>query len=209
MDYWSSRFWSSGIGSVGANINFIATVLTAAGAGLTMRRLPLFAWMIFVNAFLVIVALTGVERGLVMMMIDRLLETHFFLPAPAAPQSCGGISSGPSAIRRSISWRIPSFGMISEMIPVFSRKPIFGYEFVAGSTVAIGLLSLGVSANHMFTTGWVPDRPGLRRASMLIAIPTGVKIFNWTATMSGGPLRLTIRPCSFARGALFNSWSEA
>ena len=127
-----------------------------------------------------------------MLLIDRLLQAHFFLPA----------HGGSALLWQHYFWTfghpevyimaLPAFGMISEVIPVFSRKPIFGYEFVAASTVAIGLLSFGVWAHHMFAVGLgrYADM-AFAVSSMLIAVPTGVKIFNWSATMWGGSIRLT------------------
>ena len=170
--------------------------------GMTLRRLPLFSWMIFVNAFLVILALPVLNAGLVMMLIDRLLNAHFFLAA----------RGGSAIMWQHIFWAfghpevyivaIPAFAILSEIIPVFSRKPIFGYEFVAGSTVVIAFLSLGVWAHHMFTTG-LGHAVDLFfvASSMLIAIPTGVKVLNWSATMIGGRLRFDT-PMLFCIAAL-------
>jgi len=192
MDYWALALLVLGIGSVAASINLIATVLTQRAPGLTIRRLPLFVWMNFINSFLIIFALPALNASVVMLLIDRQLDTHFFLPA----------QGGSALLWQHFFWTfghpevyimaLPAFGMISEVIPVFSRKPIFGYEFVAASTVAIGLLSFGVWAHHMFAVG-MSDEANLffAASSMLIAIPTGVKIFNWTTTMWGGSIRLT------------------
>jgi heme/copper-type cytochrome/quinol oxidase subunit 1 len=159
---------------------------------MTIRRLPLFVWMTFVTSILIILALPVLNAALVMLLIDRQLDAHFF-------QANGG---GLAILWQHFFWTfghpevyimaLPAFGMISEIIPVFSRKPIFGYEFVAGSTVAIAILSFGVWAHHMFAVGLGHTRrPVLRVGSMLIAIPTGVKIFNWIATMWGGSIRFT------------------
>jgi cytochrome c oxidase subunit 1/cytochrome c oxidase subunit I+III len=192
MDYWIVALLVLGIGSVATSINLIVTILTLRAPGLTIRRLPLFVWMVFVNSFLVILALPALNASIVMLLMDRLLQAHFFLPA----------HGGSAVLWQHYFWTfghpevyimaLPAFGMISEVIPVFSRKPIFGYEFVAASTVAIGLLSFGVWAHHMFAVG-LGRYADLFFAvtSMLIAIPTGVKIFNWTATMWGGAIRLT------------------
>jgi len=192
MDYWIVALLVLGIGSVATSVNLIATILTLRAPGLTIRRLPLFVWMVFVNSFLIILALPALNASIVMLMIDRLLQAHFFLPP----------EGGSAVLWQHYFWTfghpevyimaLPAFGMISEVIPVFSRKPIFGYEFVAASTVAIGLLSFGVWAHHMFAVG-LGRYADLFFAvtSMLIAIPTGVKIFNWTATMWGGSIRLT------------------
>lgn len=202
VDYWALALLVLGIGSVGASINFIVTVLTQRAPNMTLRRLPLFSWMIFVNSFLVILALPVLNAGLAMLLIDRRLGAHFFLPP-------GG---GSAIMWQHIFWAfghpevyivaIPAFGILSEIIPVFSRKPIFGYEFVAGSTVAIAFLSLLVWAHHMFTVGLGHTVDLFFVASsMLIAIPTGVKVLNWSATMVGGRLRLNT-PMLFCVAAL-------
>ena len=191
VDYWALSLLVLGIGTVGTGINLIATVLTQRAPEMTLRRLPLFSWMMFINAFLVILALPVLNAGLVMLLIDRLLGTHFFLPP-------GG---GSPIMWQHIFWAfghpevyivaLPSFGILSEIVPVFSRKPIFGYEFVAGSTVAIAFLSLLVWAHHMFTVGLGhPIDLFFAASSMLIAIPTGIKVLAWSATMVGGRVRL-------------------
>ncbi len=191
-DYWAAALLVLGIGSVGSALNIIATVLTLRAPGLTMKRLPLFAWLMFVTSFIVILALPVLNASLVMLLIDRQLEAHFFLPS----------QGGNAVVWQHFFWTfghpevyilaLPAFGVISEVIPVFSRKPIFGYEFVAASGVAIAILSFGVWAHHMFAVG-IGRALDLAFAggSMLIAIPTGVKIFNWVATMYGGSIRLT------------------
>jgi cytochrome c oxidase subunit 1/cytochrome c oxidase subunit I+III len=202
VDYWALALLVLGIGSVGTSINFIVTVLTQRAPTMSLRRLPLFSWMIFVNSFLVILALPILNAGLVMLLIDRRLNTHFFLPP-------GG---GSAIMWQHIFWAfghpevyivaIPAFGILSEIIPVFSRKPIFGYEFVAGSTVAIVFLSLLVWAHHMFTMGLGHTVDLFFVASsMLIAIPTGVKVLAWSATMLGGRIRLDA-PMLFCVAAL-------
>jgi cytochrome c oxidase subunit I len=191
VDYWAVALLVLGIGSVGTAINLIATVLCLRAPGMTLRRLPLFTWMNFINAFLVLFAIPVLNAALVMLLIDRQLNTHFFLPA----------EGGSPVLWQHIFWAfghpevyilaLPAFGMISEIIPVFSRKPIFGYEFVAGSTVAIALLSVGVWAHHMFTVGMGHAMDLFFAGStMLIAIPTGVKVLNWSATMYKGRIRL-------------------
>jgi len=203
VDYWALALLVLGIGSVASAINLLVTVLARRAPRMTLRRLPLFTWMMFVNSFLVILALPVLNAGLVMLVADRRLDTRFFLPA-------GG---GSAILWQHIFWAfghpevyivaIPAFGILSEVIPVFSRKPIFGYEFVAGSTVAIAFLSVLVWAHHMFTVG-------LGRAvdlffvasSLLIAIPTGVKVLNWSVTMVGGRIRLDT-PMLFCVAALF------
>jgi cytochrome c oxidase subunit I len=191
-DYWVLALLVLGIGSVAGAINIIATVVALRAPGMTIRRLPLFVWMTFITAIMIILALPVLNAALVMLIIDRQLDAHFF-------QANGG---GSAILWQHFFWTfghpevyimaLPAFGMISEVIPVFSRKPIFGYEFVAASTVAIALLSFGVWAHHMFAAG-LGHRADLAFAagSMLIAVPTGVKIFNWIATMWGGSIRFT------------------
>lgn len=192
VDYWALSLIVLGTGSIGTSINFIATILTQRAPNMTLRRLPLFSWMWFINSFLVILALPVLNAGLVMLLIDRRLDTHFFLPP-------GG---GSAIMWQHIFWAfghpevyivaIPAFGILSEIIPVFSRKPIFGFEFVAASTTVICFLSLLVWAHHMFTVGMGRAMDLFFVASsLLIAIPTGVKVLSWSATMVGGRLRFT------------------
>lgn len=198
VDYWALSLLVLGIGSVSTGFNIIATVLCMRGPGMTLRRIPLFTWINFINAFIVILAIPVLNAALVMLLIDRRLDAHFFLPQ----------QGGSAIIYQHIFWAfghpevyilaLPAFGIISEVVPVFSRKPIFGYEFVAGSSIAIGLLSFGVWAHHMFTVGMGRAADSFFAiASMLIAIPTGVKVLNWSATMVGGRIRLTT-PMLFA-----------
>lgn len=192
VDYWVVSIFLIGIGTVGAALNIVITTLTMRVKGLFMNRLPLFVWMNFVNGILILAAFPVLNAALLMLLIDRQLDAHFF-------QSVIG---GSPIMWQHLFWgfghpevyilALPAFGMISEVIPVFSRKPIFGYEFVAASSVAIMLLSFGVWAHHMFAVGLGNTFNAFFAASsMLIAVPTGVKIFNWIATMWGGSVRLT------------------
>ncbi len=192
VDYWALGLLSIGVGTVASAINLIVTVILLRTPGMSIRRLPLFVWMVLVNSFLIIFALPALNASLVMLLADRLFQTHFFT-------NFGG---GSPLLWQHYFWSfghpevyimvLPAFGIISEVIPVFSRKPIYGYSFVAASTVAIGLLSFGVWAHHMFSVGlghaW---DLAFGASSMLIAVPTGVKIFNWIATMWGGAIRFT------------------
>jgi cytochrome c oxidase subunit 1/cytochrome c oxidase subunit I+III len=193
VDYWIIALLVLGIGSVATGINLIATVLSMRAPGMTLRRVPLFVWINFVNAFIVIFALPVLNAGLVMLLMDRQLGTHFFMAR----------EGGSPVLWQHIFWAfghpevyilaLPAFGIISEIIPVFSRKPIFGYEFVALSSVAIAFLSFGVWAHHMFTVGMGRAADSFFSiASMLIAIPTGVKVLNWSATMFQGRVRFTV-----------------
>lgn len=190
IDYWLLSLLALGIGSVGSAINIIVTVVTLRTPGMKISRMPLFIWMIFVTSLLILLAIPALNSAIVMLLVDRHLDAAFFLPE----------RGGSAVVWQHFFWVfghpevyiliLPVFGMISEIIPVFSRKPIFGYSFVAASTVAIGILSLGVWAHHMFAVG-MGRGPDLffTAASLLIAVPTGVKVFNWSATMVGGRIQ--------------------
>jgi cytochrome c oxidase subunit 1/cytochrome c oxidase subunit I+III len=192
VDYWAIALLVLGISTVATSINFIATIVSLRAPGMTMRRLPLFVWMNLVNSFLALGALPALNVCCVLILVDRLFSAKLFLPA-------GG---GSPVLWQHYFWTfghpevylmaLPAFGMVSEIVPVFSRKPIFGYAFVAASTVAIALLSFGVWAHHMFVVGMGRVADAMFGASsLLIAVPTGVKIFNWVATMWRGAIRLT------------------
>src|SRR6266403_1535684 len=204
IDYWAVALFVLGLGTISFAINTIATVISCRGPGMTMRRLPLFPCMNFINSFLILIALPVLNAGLAMLLIDRQLEGHFFLP----------FRGGSAVLWQHIFWAfghpevyivvLPAFGIISEMIPVFSRKPIFGYEFVAASSVAIAILSMSVWGHHMFTVGMGRAANSFFAiSSLLIAIPTGVKVLNWTATMFGGRIRFAV-PMLFCIAFLFH-----
>ncbi|MCB9149187.1 MAG: cytochrome c oxidase subunit I [Caldilineaceae bacterium] len=192
LDYWSLALFGTGIGTILAGVNFIGTVLVLRAPGMKLTRLPLFVWMNSVNSVLILGALSLLNASLIMLFVERQFDMRFFDEA----------SGGDPLLWQHLFWAfghpevyimvLPAFGMISEIIPVFSRKPIFGYAFVAGSTVAIMVLSYLVWAHHMFAVG-LPRIFNIffALASMLIAVPTGVKIFNWMATMWGGAIRFT------------------
>ncbi|MDA2918129.1 cytochrome c oxidase subunit I [Desulfobacterota bacterium AH_259_B03_O07] len=187
--YWALALLCTGIGSVASGINNIITIITLRAPGMTMRRIPLFVWLLLVTSFLLAFAIPILNAGLVTLLLDRILEANFFAP-----------SSGGSAILwQNVFWGfghpevyilvLPAFAIICEVIPVFSRQPIFGYGFMVGSAIAIGLLAFGVWGHHMFAVGLgVPFNTYFSLASMLIAVPTGVKIFTWIATMWGGKI---------------------
>ncbi|HTW93210.1 MAG TPA: cbb3-type cytochrome c oxidase subunit I, partial [Tepidisphaeraceae bacterium] len=192
MDYWVLALLVIGVGTVTTATNMALTIIALRAPGMTIRRLPLFTWMMLVDSFLIIFAIPLLNAVLVMVLADRLLGMHFFDPSYL----------GSAVLYQHYFWSfghpevyimiIPAWGMISEVIPVFSRKPIFGYTFVAMSTVAIALLSFGVWVHHMFTLGLpMVEYYVFSAASMLIAVPTGVKIFAWIGTMIGGSLRFT------------------
>ena len=192
IDYFCMGLLISGIGSVVTSINIIVTVLHYRIPGMRLNRLPLFVWMVFVNAFLLLAAFPSLNAALVMLLIDRQLNAHFF-------NTAGG---GSALLWQHLFWIfghpevyiviLPAFGILSEVFQVFSRKRIFGYTFVAASSVAIALLAFGVWAHHMFAVGMGNVANSFfSAASMLIGIPTGVKIFNWLATIHGGKIRFT------------------
>jgi cytochrome c oxidase subunit I len=186
-------------------INFVVTIHRLRAPGMTWMRVPLFVWSIDVYAALLIVVLPALSAGLTLLLLDRHTGTHFFDPA-------GG---GNAVLWQHVFWFfghpevyvmiLPVMGIISEVIPVFSRKPIFGYTAIVFSTVAIGFYSLLVWAHHMFTVGLSTPLLGFFMiSSMIIAVPTGVKIFNWLATTWRGNL-IFDTPMLFALGfiALF------
>ena len=158
-----------------------------------LNKLPLFVWMVLVNSFLLLAAFPSLNAALAMLLLDRQFHAHFF-----------NTSDGGSALLwQHLFWLfghpevyiviLPSFGILSEVFQVFSRKPIFGYSFVAASTVAIALLAFGVWVHHMFAVGMgTTVNAFFSASSMLIGIPTGVKIFNWLATMYGGKIKFTV-----------------
>ncbi|WP_211253993.1 cytochrome c oxidase subunit I [Pelobacter seleniigenes] len=192
QDYWVIALLLTGAGSIATAINVIVTVFTLRAPGMNFRRLPLFVWMTTINSFLILFALPALNTALVMLFADRQLDALFFVSA----------KGGSALLWQHYFWFfghpevyiliLPVFGIISEVIPVFARKPIYGYGFLAGSTVAIAFLSFAVWAHHMFATGLgFPVYYVFAGASMLIAVPTGIKIFNWIATMWGGSIRFT------------------
>lgn len=192
VDYWAIGLLVAGVGSIASAINLLATLFMLRAPGMSFRRMPLFLWMILVTAVLILFAIPALNAALIMLYLDRQFGAGFFDPSaggsPILWQHFFWIFGHPEVY----ILVLPAFGIISEVIPVFSRKPIYGYEFVAGSAVAIGILSVAVWAHHMFAVGlgqFVTVWFGA--VSMLIAVPTGVKIFNWIGTMWGGSLRFT------------------
>ena len=193
IDYYVMGLLLTGIGSVTTSINLIVTIVYYRVRGMKMNKLPLFVWMVFVNSFLVIAAFPSLNAALAMLLMDRQFHAHFFNTA----------SGGSALLWQHLFWIfghpevyiviLPPFGILSEVFPVFSRKPIFGYSFVAASSVAIALLAFGVWAHHMFAVGLGNTVDSFFSASsMLIGIPTGVKVFNWLATMYGGKIKFTV-----------------
>jgi cytochrome c oxidase subunit I len=196
VDYWLIALLVLGIGSVSSAINLIVTIVISRAPGMSLQRVPLFVWVMFITSMLIILAIPALNSALVLLLIDRTLGSAFFEPS----------RGGNSLLWQHYFWifghpevyilALPAFGIISEVIPVFSRKPIYGYEFVASSTVAIGILSMGVWAHHMFAVGLgAAYDVFFAVGSLLIGIPTGLKVFNWTATLWGGSIQLTTSMC--------------
>jgi len=192
VDYWILGLLGIGVGTLTAGINLMATIISMRAPGMSIRRLPLFVWMTLITGFLIVVVMPILNAGLVMLLADRLLNAHFFRAD----------TGGSAVLWQHVFWAfghpevyimvLPAFGIISEVIPVFSGKPIYGYDFVAASTLAIAFLSLTVWAHHMFAVGLGhPFDLFFAICSMAISVPTGIKIFNWTATMYQGRVRFT------------------
>ncbi len=201
-DFWLLGLLISGIGSTAGAVNIVATILTMRCPGMTLRKVPLYTWMALWTNVLILVALPPLTAALIMLFLDRNLGAHFFDTQ----------AGGSAYLWQHLFWFfghpevyilvLPAFGIISEVVPVFSRKVIFGYEFVAASTVAIAFISFGVWAHHMFAAGMSRTLDiFFGAASLLIAIPTGVKLFNWLATAYGGKIRFA-SPMLFALGFL-------
>jgi heme/copper-type cytochrome/quinol oxidase subunit 1 len=202
-DFWTLSLFSSGIGSIGTAINIIATILCMRCPGMTLGRMPLFAWMSLVMSALVIFAVGPLSAAQLMLLVDRYLGGHFFDTQ----------AGGPTIIQTHFFWVfghpevyvlvLPAFGFASEIIPVFSRKAMFGYSAMVLATVSIGFIGMSVWAHHMFTVGMSAGaNTFFVLATMAIAVPTGIKIFNWLATMWGGKIRYTV-PMLFCVGFLF------
>lgn len=193
IDYYASGLFLTGIGTVSASINLIVTIITLRIKGYKLNGLPLFVWAVLVNSFLVLGAFPSLNAALSLLLMDRQLDAHFFHATdgkgPLLWQHLFWLFGHPEVY----ILILPSFGILSEVFQVFSRKKIFGYVFVAASTVAVALLAFGVWIHHMFATGLGNTVNGFFAASsLLIGIPTGVKIFNWLGTMYGGRIRFSV-----------------
>ncbi|HKC22519.1 MAG TPA: cytochrome c oxidase subunit I [Gaiellaceae bacterium] len=189
QDLWILSLHLVGVSSLLGAINFICTIHNMRAPGMSWMRIPLFVWAIEIYSILLVIVIPVIAAGITMLLLDRQAGTHFFLPA----------DGGSAVLYQHLFWFfghpevyiiiLPSMGVISEVIPVFSRKPIFGYKAIAFSTVAIGFYSMLVWAHHMFSVG-LPNFLNVffMLSSMVIAVPTGVKIFNWIATTWRGNL---------------------
>lgn len=201
VDLWAISLLIIGASSTMGAVNFITTILNMRAPGMDLWKLPLFTWTVLVMAFMVLLATPMLSGGLAMQLADRNLGTQFFEPGMGDPvlwQHLFWFYSHPAVY----IMILPAMGVISEVLPVFSRKPIFGYRAMVWSTIAIGVLGFATWAHHMFTTGLPPLLEAFFVLStMTIAVPTGVKMFNWIFTMIGGSLKFDT-PLLFALGFL-------
>src|SRR5438309_7366586 len=202
-DYWILGLLVSGIGSSASALNVIVTIVTMRCKGMTFIRMPLFVWMVLVVSGMILLAMPPLSAAQIMLLLDRFLGAHFF-----------DTQAGGSAVMwQHFFWffghpevyvlMLPGFGFVSEIIPVFSRKVIFGYATLVAATVSIGGVALSTWAHHMFVVGMGTGLNAVFALStMLIAVPTGIKIFNWLATMYGGRIRFRT-PMLFCCAFLF------
>jgi cytochrome c oxidase subunit 1 len=200
-DLWIVGLALTGIATILGAINFTTTIYTRRAPGMSMLRMPMFCWNILVASILILFAFPALTGALAMLLFDRRFGAQFFVPA----------AGGDPILWQHLFWffghpevyilALPFFGIISEVIPVFSRKPLFGYRVMVVATILIGAYSMSVWAHHMFTTGAI-NVAFFSLSSFLIAVPTGIKIFNWVATMFRG--RLTFpTPMLFATGFIY------
>ena len=202
VDLWILSLHLLTLSSLAGAINFVVTILNMRTRGMTFMRMPLFIWAIFTYAVLLILILPVLSGGLTLLLLDRQLGTHFFIPD----------EGGSALLWQNVFWFfghpevyvmiLPAFGIVSEVIPVFARKPIFGYAAIAFSTLGIAFAGMLVWAHHLFTVGM---GTGLNSyfmiASFLVAIPTGIKILNWLATLWRGNISFDT-PMLFALGLI-------
>ena len=202
-DFWTLGLLVSGFGSIGTAINILTTILCLRCPGMTLGKMPLLAWLNLVMSGMVLLAVSPLTAAQLMLLVDRYLGGHFFDTQ----------AGGSAVIWMHFFWIfghpevyvlvIPAFAFASEIIPVFSRKAIFGYPIMVAATVSIGFISMSVWAHHMFTVGMSASANGFFVfTTMAIAVPTGIKIFNWLATMWGGRIEFKT-PMLFCVGFLF------
>jgi len=202
-DYWTIALLVAGFGTVATAVNLVATIVTMRCPGMTLGKMPLLAWMYLVMSGMLLFTITPLTAAQLMLMVDRYLGGHFFDTQ----------AGGSAVIWMHFFWIfghpevyvliIPAFAFISEIVPVFSRKPIFGYPIMVAATVAIGFVSMSVWAHHMYTVGMASYSSAFFvLTTMAVGIPTGIKIFNWLGTMWGGKIHYDV-PMMFALGFLF------
>jgi cytochrome c oxidase subunit 1 len=201
VDFWALGLQLLGVASMAGAFNFIVTIINLRAPGMTFMRMPIFSWSTLIVSILIIMAFPAITIALVLLTFDRLGGTMFFRAFNLVDGTLVSAGGDPM-LWQHLFWIfghpevyiliLPAFGLVNEIIPVFSRKPLFGYAVMVYATAAIAFLGFGVWVHHMFTTGIGPTPvAAFSAATMLIAIPTGVKILNWTATMWGGSLSFT------------------
>src|SRR4051812_14456944 len=193
IDFWMLGLQILGVSSLAAAFNFITTIINMRAPGMHFMRMPIFTWMAFVVQFLLVLAFPVITIALVFLQFDRFFGTTFYIPGAGADpllwQHLFWIFGHPEVY----ILILPAFGLVSEVLPTFSRKPLFGYPVMVYSGILIAFLGFGVWAHHMFAVGMGPIADSVFSiTTMLIAIPTGVKIFNWIFTMWGGNIRFTV-----------------
>jgi cytochrome c oxidase subunit I len=192
IDFWVLGLQILGVASLAAAVNFITTIVNLRAPGMTLMRMPIFTWMSFVVQFLIVLAFPVITIALFFLMFDRVFGTTFYSVQ----------AGGDPLLWQHLFWIfghpevyiliLPAFGLVSEVLPAHARKPLFGYPVMVYSGILIGFLGFGVWAHHMFAVGMGPVADTVfSLTTMLIAIPTGVKIFNWIFTMWGGQIRFT------------------
>jgi cytochrome c oxidase subunit I len=202
-DYWILALLISGVGSIVSAINVIVTTVSMRCEGMTLMRMPLFVWINLIVSGMILTALPPLTAAQIMLLLDRYLGACFFDTQ----------AGGSAVLWQHFFWifghpevyilMIPGFACVSEIVPVFSRKPIFGYPIMVAATVMIGAISVSVWAHHMFSVGMTAvGNTFFAISTMLVGIPTGIKIFNWLGTMYGGKIRLE-NPMLFCLGFLF------
>jgi len=202
MDFYALGLQITGVASLMSSINLTVTILNMRAPGMTLFRMPVFTWMMLVTQLLLVFAMPVIAVALFLLAFSRLFGARFFDPSVG----------GDALLWQHLFWIfghpevyiliLPSFGIISEVIPTFSRKPIFGYPFMVFSGIAIGFMGWGVWAHHMFVSGIGPiSVAAFSLSTMFIAVPTGVKILNWMATMWGGRIKFSA-PMLFAVGVV-------
>jgi cytochrome c oxidase subunit 1 len=201
-DYWALGIFVSGLGTIGTALNIVATTLCMRCKGMKLNRMPLFVWLMLVTSVMALGGIPPLSAAQIMLLLDRFLGAHFF-----------DTQAGGSAVLWAHFWIfghpevyilvLPAFGFVNEIIPVFSRKAIFGYPAMVAASVGIGFISFTVWAHHMFTVGMsAAANTAFVLSTMIIAVPTGIKIFNWLATMWGGKIHFTV-PMLFCTAFLF------
>src|SRR5262245_11900254 len=202
-DYWTLSLLVSGIGSLVSAANVVATVFSMRCRGMTLMRMPLFVWLMLIVSYMILTALPPLTAAQIMLLLDRFLGGNFFNTQ----------SGGSAVLWQHFFWIfghpevyiliIPAFACVSEIVPVFSRKPIFGYAVMVGATMMIGLISVSVWAHHMFSVGMTSvGNTFFAISTFMVAVPTGIKIFNWLGTMYGGKIRFEM-PMLFCIAFLF------